>query len=226
MSFVTSRVSALNHSYKRGMEIGFIVALLLIIAAFKFAPIRIETNISRQNNSELFIPTLINPSRQASLPPSRPAPPIPEIALSDDEIQDIIFEPSDNFDNVNVTLPPEHRVVQEINEEPVPFYELESYPEPIGGMKSITEKIHYTELARRAGIEGTVTIEAILGKNGDVLEAKVVKGLGAGLDEVALKAIMETKFIPVPIHITSFLSKNISKTVLLQSVACCFGSRR
>ncbi len=196
MSFVTARVSALDRSYKRGIEVSFIIVLLLIIAAFKFAPIRTGTNLNSRSNAEIFIPTLVDPSRQTSLPPSKPAPPIPEIALSADEIQDIELEPSGLFDKPVVSLPPERHVISEIKEEPVPFYELESYPEPVGGMKSITEKIHYTELARRAGIEGTVTIEALLGKNGDVLEAKVVKGIGGGLDEIALKAIMDTKFTP------------------------------
>ncbi len=196
MSFVTARVSALERSYKRGIEVSFIIVLLLIIAAFKFAPVGTPANLSSRTNAELFIPTLVDPSRQISLPPSRPAPPVPEIALSADEIQDIVLESSDIFDNPVASLPPQHPKIPEIKEEPVPFYQLESYPEPVGGMKSITEKIHYTELARRAGIEGTVTIEALLGKNGDVLQAKVIKGIGGGLDEIALKAIMETKFIP------------------------------
>ena len=73
---------------------------------------------------------------------------------------------------------------------------LESVPEPVGGMKAIGAKIHYTELARRAGIEGTVTIEAVLDKEGNVVQAFVKKGIGGGLDEIALQAVRDTKFIP------------------------------
>jgi len=56
-------------------------------------------------------------------------------------------------------------------------------PAPVGGLKSIQEKVHYTEIARRAGVEGTVFIEAKIDKNGNVVDAFVKKGLGAGLDQ-------------------------------------------
>ncbi|HKB85691.1 MAG TPA: energy transducer TonB [Ignavibacteriaceae bacterium] len=196
MSFVTSRVNALNRSYKRGIEVSYIIVLLLIIAAFKFAPMKDRTDLFKRTGAEIFIPTLVDPSRQTSLPPSKPAPPIPEIALSNDEIQDIILESSDIFDNSNIPLPPERPSIPEIIEEVVPFYKLESYPEPIGGLEAFVKKIHYTELARRAGIEGTVVIEFIIDKTGNVEEARVIKSLDAGLDKVALQAVKETKFTP------------------------------
>ena len=63
-------------------------------------------------------------------------------------------------------------------------------------MRAISEKIHYTEIARRAGIEGTVLIEIIINKAGIVGEAKVLKSLNPGLDEIALQAVKDTKFIP------------------------------
>jgi len=69
-------------------------------------------------------------------------------------------------------------------------------PAPVGGLKSIQEKVHYTEIARRAGVEGTVYIQAKINKNGDVVDATVIKGLGAGLDEEALNAVKLTKFVP------------------------------
>ena len=69
-------------------------------------------------------------------------------------------------------------------------------PAPIGGLKSIQEKVRYTEIARRAGVEGTVIILAFVDKNGDVVNAEVLKSIGAGLDEEALNAVITTKFIP------------------------------
>jgi protein TonB len=69
-------------------------------------------------------------------------------------------------------------------------------PAPVGGLQAIQEKVHYTEIARRAGVEGTVYIQARINKNGDVVDATVIKGLGAGLDEEALNAVKLTKFVP------------------------------
>ncbi|MDZ7626730.1 MAG: energy transducer TonB [Ignavibacteriaceae bacterium] len=90
--------------------------------------------------------------------------------------------------------PPTHTIVDLTDE---PFIEYaEELPSPVGGIKSLQEKVHYTEIARRAGVEGTVYIEAKIDKNGNVIDAIVKKGLGAGLDEEALNAVKFTKFIP------------------------------
>jgi protein TonB len=196
MSFVTIRVNALNRDYKRGMEVSFVIVLLLIIAAFRFSPDKNKTQQIKQSVPDIIVVTEVDPTTQLSQPPSPPNPPVLIETSLDDEIEDIILQSTDiDFDlNVpDVPQPPEPPV---INDEIVPFKDLESYPEPVGGMKSISDKIHYTELAKRAGIEGTVTIEAILDKNGDVIEAEIVKGIGGGLDEIALQAINDTKFIP------------------------------
>jgi TonB family protein len=76
------------------------------------------------------------------------------------------------------------------------FVKVDEMPEPIGGMKSIQEKIVYPELAKRAGIEGRVFIMAFIDETGNVADAKVIKGVGHGLDEAALEAVKQAKFIP------------------------------
>jgi len=47
----------------------------------------------------------------------------------------------------------------------------------------------YTEEARKARVEGVVTIEAVVRKNGTVDSFRVVRGLGYGLDESAISTI-------------------------------------
>jgi TonB family protein len=83
----------------------------------------------------------------------------------------------------------------EINKEEFSVY-AEVMPEPIGGMMAIQKKIIYPEIAKRAGIEGRVYLLAFIDENGNVADVKVIKGIGAGCDETALKAIKETKFTP------------------------------
>jgi TonB family protein len=48
----------------------------------------------------------------------------------------------------------------------------------------------YTDEARRARIEGILILQAIIRKNGTVTNAKVIKGLGHGLDESAVNTIL------------------------------------
>lgn len=72
----------------------------------------------------------------------------------------------------------------------------ENMPGPIGGMYSIQEKITYPEIARRAGIQGKVIIQAFIDEEGNVTHTKIVKGLGGGIDEMASDAVRKTKFNP------------------------------
>jgi len=45
----------------------------------------------------------------------------------------------------------------------------------------------YTEDARSHAIEGAVTIEAVIDENGRITSSRILKGLGFGLDQVALR---------------------------------------
>lgn len=54
----------------------------------------------------------------------------------------------------------------------------------------------YTEVARRARIQGIVIIEAVIDRQGNVTEARVLKPLPMGLDQAALDAIRRWKFRP------------------------------
>ncbi len=76
------------------------------------------------------------------------------------------------------------------------FVAVEQMPEPIGGIAGIQKRIHYPEIAKRAGIEGRVYVLAFIDDKGNVVKARVLKGIGGGCDQVALKAVEETKFTP------------------------------
>lgn len=76
------------------------------------------------------------------------------------------------------------------------FVKVEEMPEPIGGMYSIQSKIKYPEEAKRNGVEGKVFIQAFIDEAGNVVEAKVIKGVDNELDEAALEAVKQTKFTP------------------------------
>jgi TonB family protein len=68
-------------------------------------------------------------------------------------------------------------------------------PQPI---KGTTVNPKYTDAARRARIEGTVEIEAVILADGTVGETRVIKSIDAllGLDDEAVKAVKAWKFVP------------------------------
>jgi TonB family protein len=98
--------------------------------------------------------------------------------------------------NNNSPLPPV--IEEEINYEDDPaFYKtVEVMPEPYGGMEAIYKKIGYPEEARKKKIEGTVTIITFIDRDGEVLDAQVVEGIGFGCDEAARLAILYHRFKP------------------------------
>ena len=104
-------------------------------------------------------------------------------------------ETSFTEENLSVPPPKEKELIDE-NEEPTFFVAVEEMPQPIGGLEGIQRKIQYPEIARRAGVEGKVYVRAFVDENGNVVNAEVVKGIGAGCDETALDAVLKTKFTP------------------------------
>lgn len=54
----------------------------------------------------------------------------------------------------------------------------------------------YTEEARKAKLIGTVTLQLVIGADGKVRDARVVKALGMGLDEKAVETVCTWRFKP------------------------------
>ena len=81
-----------------------------------------------------------------------------------------------------------------------PVTELDVYsfvdqpPELIGGNAALIEKIRYPEAARSAGIRGSVAVRFIVDTQGNVVNPRVVQGLGFGCDEEALRVVRQAKF--------------------------------
>jgi protein TonB len=58
-------------------------------------------------------------------------------------------------------------------------------------------RAHYTDDARSANIEGRVRVEITINGEGNVIGARVLEGLGHGLDEEVLVAMKRSKFRPI-----------------------------
>lgn len=82
------------------------------------------------------------------------------------------------------------------NDEDDLFVVVEEMPKLIGGLQSLQSKIEYPEQAKKMGIEGRVTVTFIVDEDGNVENPMIVRGIGGGADEEALRAVKEVKFTP------------------------------
>ncbi|MFV1885473.1 MAG: energy transducer TonB, partial [Balneola sp.] len=73
---------------------------------------------------------------------------------------------------------------------------VEEMPKLVGGLASIQSKVKYPEMARKAGIEGRVTLQFIVNEEGRVENPRVIRGIGGGCDEAALEAVKMAEFTP------------------------------
>ncbi|MCB0719003.1 MAG: TonB family protein [Bacteroidetes bacterium] len=76
------------------------------------------------------------------------------------------------------------------------FVVVEDMPKMVGGPEALAQRVKYPDLARRAGIEGRVVVQFVVDASGQARDVQVIRGIGAGCDEEAVRAISETEFVP------------------------------
>jgi len=185
----------LRKFYYRSFEISLIISLAAIIVAFKFSPQLSKTELLSEGIQEIIkIDEIINTVQKPDIPPP-PKVPEPIDLTSNEDLMEIDFNETVWNENDNIAPPPPPPPAKIPDEIPI-FVWSEVMPEPIGGLAAIQQKVTYTEIAKRIGLEGKVIIEAVIDENGNVIDAKVLKGLGGGLDEESLHAVQTTRFSP------------------------------
>lgn len=77
------------------------------------------------------------------------------------------------------------------------FVAFDTPPEPIGGFKTIQEKLEYPAAARAGGFEGQVIVNVLVSEAGEVLDCKIVKSAGRDdMDAAAIAAVKATAWTP------------------------------
>jgi protein TonB len=178
----------LKRKYRRVFETALIIALALLIIAFKYFPEFEQTELNLEGPQELVQVEDVEATKQEAAPPPPPKPPIPIEAPSDEVLEDIEISETELDVNAEVAAPPPPVEEEEEEVEPVFFVAVEQQPEPIGGLEGIQKRIVYPEIAKRAGVQGRVFVKAYVDENGNVVKVELLKGIGAGCDEAAMEA--------------------------------------
>lgn len=185
----------LKKSYTVYLQGGLIAALLIMIFAVRinlYSPPPEPPPVAEQE--EIIVEEVIQ-TKQIETPPPPPRPPVPVEVPNDEIIEDEILDIDADLDlDGPIDLPPPPPPAEE--EEDDFFVVVEQMPELIGGLAGLQKKVRYPEMAQRAGIEGRVTIQFIVNERGEVENPRVIRGIGGGCDEEALRAVRQAKFRP------------------------------
>jgi protein TonB len=177
------------------LEIGFVIALTLVFFAFEYKSYdKVEyTNVERvvDDTPEEIIPIT---EQKVKPPPPKPPPQVTiinvvedDVAVEDDIEIDMNFEEDAAVEEFQF-VPDDEEVVEEQI-----FLVVENMPEFPGGeaamYKFIGKNIEYPRMAKESGISGRVYVTFVVEKDGSVTDVKILRGIGGGCDEEAVRVI-------------------------------------
>jgi len=186
-------------------SISLCLSLLFVISMFEW---KVPVNGSKVNleaRTTNFDDLIEVPqTKQEVKPPQQiQAPKIVEV--SDEEIIEDIEV------NLDIEMTEDTKIEQVVfdqTEEAMPeekadeiFTIVEERPSPTGGLKAfydfVSKNMEYPARARRMGIEGRVFVQFVVEKDGSLTDIQVVKGIGGGCDEEAVRVLsMAPKWNP------------------------------
>ncbi len=186
--------------YKIAVQSGFVLSLLIVTGVANM-PLYEQSDSFEVilSDQELIVMEDIVQTQQNQPPPPPPKPAVPvevpdEVIIENDELD---LDASLDLDEYLTDLaPPPAEPEEEEEVEDEIFVVVQDPPVMIGGMAALAKELEYPDFARKAGIEGRVTVEYVVNEEGGVEEPKVLRGLGGGLDEEALRVIRLMKFEP------------------------------
>ena len=188
----------IKRRYPLFIEAGMILTLALLIVAFRL-DLRADSDFNVDlSEQEVVQMEEIQQTEQIEKPPPPPRPPVPVEVPNDEILDDDELELDVSLDlDAPIDLPPPPPPPDDEPEpEPEIFVIVEQMPELIGGLGELQRKIRYPEIAKKAGVEGRVIVQFVVNEQGAVENPVVVRGIGAGCDEEALRAVQQARFTP------------------------------
>jgi len=175
--------------------IGLVITLSIVWFAFEHKTydkeeVQIMQNTMIEDEEDIVLQT------QRNEPPPPPPPPqqttVIEVVEDDVEVDDIEID-AETDDDEEIE---EQAIVEEEPEEEKEdeiFVFVEDQPTFPGGdearIKYLQENVHYPEMAKESGIQGTVYVTFVVEKDGRITNVKVLRGIGGGCDEEAVRVV-------------------------------------
>ena len=190
------------------VEIGLVISLAITLFAFEWTST--ETEVAMLDDTqEIVLEEEIIPITQEAPPPPPAAPKIPvlsdQIDIVEDEIEvdDDLFMNLEDDSSLGVEIMDYVEVEEEVvEEEAIPFQLVEEKPSFQGGdanqfSKWVNSRLVYPEIAKENGVQGRVTLQFTVEKDGTVTKVKVLRGVDPSLDKEAVRVVsMSPKWSP------------------------------
>ncbi len=200
-----SAQTTLRRRYPLLFQLSLLLALALTVTAFSVPFGLSEKATVIVSQDEIVQVVDIEPTRHAQEPPP-PRPPAP-VEVPDDEVLDDVLIDIDIPDlrTEPAVIPPRPDQMPAVVAPPEPedpdiFIVVEQppvlLPNEAEGLRQLQSRIQYPEMARRAGIEGTVFVQFVVDENGNVNNPVCARDPGGNTCEEALRAVREAKFKP------------------------------
>ena len=190
------------------VEIGLIISLLIVFIAFEWTQAEVKVS-NLEDTTQVVTEEEIIPITQETPPPPPSAPKIPilsdQIDIVDDEIKidDDMFMNLEDDASIGVEIMDYVEVQEEVvEEEAIPFQLVEEKPSFNGGdanqfSKWVNSRLVYPEIAKENGVQGRVTLQFTVEKDGTVTKVKVLRGVDPSLDKEAVRVVsMSPKWKP------------------------------
>ena len=178
--------------------IGLVVSLFIIWRVFEYKSYDKQSFDDLQRTVEVIEEEMVEITKQEQ---PKPQPPAPKPQVTQIQIVEDDVEVEDEIDiNAEVDqdeVIEEYEFVPEIEEEEIVeaeiFKVVEEMPEFPGGtakmMEYIQKNIKYPMMARESDIQGRVFVNFVVEPNGTITNVTVMRGIGGGCDEEALRVV-------------------------------------
>ncbi|WP_436514525.1 energy transducer TonB [Ekhidna sp. To15] len=189
----------LEHKRPLFFSIGMIISLSLALVAFEWKS-PIDPIMELNPEYEEFTPLVIPPITHTPPPPPPPKAPIIQSTIEEPEEEiEVPIDVEITDDEPVVILLPTEMPDEKADKAPINWAEV--MPTFEGGMenfyKFLGKNIRYPKQAQRMGVEGRVVVQFVVEKDGSLTDLQVLKGIGAGCDEEAIRVMKKVpNFLP------------------------------
>jgi len=181
-------------------QIGLAISLAITLVAFEWKT-PIETFKIDSLPSEAFLDTLQYPPITEIPPPPKPKVKLEEVIIEEVEenAPEIVLEFNEFDENLEVETAEnfkEEEIEDEIAEETfvlLPEVQAEYQGGQAAFLKFLSKNIKYPKQAVRMTVEGTVYVQFIVEKDGSLNHIELVRGIGSGCDEEAIRVVGKSK---------------------------------